>query len=87
MTGLPIGFQGPWGTTYPSNQRLVLGAMTEAQWLQHARQERLPPMPWYNLEAMTDADLKAIYAFVRSLGPATPLIMYSSPTKMLSFSA
>jgi mono/diheme cytochrome c family protein len=70
LTGLPVGFQGPWGTTYPSNLRLVLGAMTEAQWLQHARQERLPPMPWFNLRAMTDADLKAIYAFVRSLGPA-----------------
>ena len=27
-------------------------------------------MPWFNLRAMTDADLKAIYAFVRSLGPA-----------------
>ncbi len=70
LTGLPIGFQGPWGTTYPSNLRLVLGGMTEAQWLQHARQERLPPMPWFNLKEMTDADLKAIYAFVRSLGPA-----------------
>jgi mono/diheme cytochrome c family protein len=70
LTGLPVGFQGPWGTTYPSNLRLVLGSMTEAQWLQHARQERLPPMPWFNLRAMTDADLKAIYAFVRSLGPA-----------------
>ena len=70
LTGLPVGFQGPWGTTYPSNLRLVLGTMTEAQWLQHARQERLPPMPWFNLKAMTDTDLKAIYAFVRSLGPA-----------------
>ena len=70
LTGLPVGFQGPWGTTYPSNLRLVLGAMTEAQWLQHARQERLPPMPWFNLRSMTDADLNAIYAFVRSLGPA-----------------
>jgi mono/diheme cytochrome c family protein len=70
LTGLPIGYQGPWGTTYPSNLRLVLGSMTEAQWLQHARQERLPPMPWFNLRAMTDTDLKAIYAFVRSLGPA-----------------
>ena len=67
--GQPVGFQGPWGTTYPSNLRLVLGSMTEAQWLQHARQERLPPMPSFNLRAMTDADLKAIYAFVRSLGP------------------
>ncbi len=70
LTGLPVGFQGPWGTTYPSNLRLVLGSMTEAQWLLHARQERLPPMPWFNLRAMTDSDLKAIYAFVRNLGPA-----------------
>jgi mono/diheme cytochrome c family protein len=44
--------------------------MTEAQWLKHARQERLPPMPWFNLRAMTDEDLKAVYAFVRSLGSA-----------------
>ncbi len=70
LTGLPVGFQGPWGTTYPSNLRLALGSMTEAQWLQKARQERLPPMPWFNLREMTDADLKAIYAFVRSLGVA-----------------
>ena len=70
LTGVPVGFQGPWGTTYPSNLRLLLGSMTEAQWLQHARQERLPPMPWFNLKEMTDADLKAIYAFVRSLGSA-----------------
>ena len=27
-------------------------------------------MPWFNLRAMTDADLKAVYAFVRSLGAA-----------------
>src|SRR5688572_24082285 len=24
LIGLPIGFQGPWGTTYPSNLRLVI---------------------------------------------------------------
>lgn len=70
LTGVPVGFQGPWGTSYASNLRLVINGMTEAQWLLHARQPRLPPMPWFNLKEMTDADLRAVYAFVRSLGPA-----------------
>jgi mono/diheme cytochrome c family protein len=68
LKGTTVGYQGPWGTTYPTNLRLSLAGMTEAQWLVHARQERLPPMPWFNLAKMTDADLKAVYAYVRSLG-------------------
>jgi mono/diheme cytochrome c family protein len=70
LTGVPVGYQGPWGTTYPSNLRLVINGMSEAQWLEHARKEFKPPMPWFNLREMTDADLKAIYAYVRSLGAA-----------------
>ena len=70
LEGTAVGYQGPWGTTYASNLRLVIGKMTEEQWLAHARKERLPPMPWFNLAKMTDADLKAVYAFVRSLGAA-----------------
>ena len=68
LTGVPVGFQGPWGTTYPSNLRLVVSRLTEDQWLLHARAQRLPPMPWFNLAKMTDDDLKAVYAYVRSLG-------------------
>jgi mono/diheme cytochrome c family protein len=70
LTGVPVGWQGPWGTTYAANLRLVMSSMSEAKWVEHARQERLPPMPWFNLRQMTDADLKALYAYVRSLGPA-----------------
>lgn len=70
LTGLPVGFQGPWGTTYPANLRLTVSGMSESQWLVFARQERRPPMPWLGLKAMTDTDLKAIYAYIRSLGPA-----------------
>jgi mono/diheme cytochrome c family protein len=70
LTGTAVGFQGPWGTTYPANLRLVINSMTEAEWLKHARQQRMPPMPWMSLAAMTDPDLKAMYAYVRSLGPA-----------------
>ena len=32
--------------------------------------ETRPPMPWYNLRDMSDRDLRAVYAYVRSLGPA-----------------
>jgi mono/diheme cytochrome c family protein len=70
LTGAPVGYQGPWGTTYAANLRLVVKSMNEAQWTRHARQERLPPMPWFNLRQMTDDDLKAVYAYIRSLGPA-----------------
>ena len=70
LTGVPVGWQGPWGTTYASNLRLVMSSMSEAKWVEHARRERLPPMPWFNLRKMTDGDLKAVYAYVRSLGPA-----------------
>ena len=80
LTGAAIGYQGPWGTTYAANLRLVVARLSEAQWLVHARQERLPPMPWFNLERMTDADLKAIYAYVRSLGaPGNPVPAYVAP--------
>jgi len=70
LTGVAVGFQGPWGTTYAANLRLVINGMTEAQWVKHARQPRLPPMPWFNLKEMSGQDLRAVYAFVRSLGPA-----------------
>jgi mono/diheme cytochrome c family protein len=70
LEGTAIGYQGPWGTTYASNLRLVIGKLSEAEWVAHARKERLPPMPWFNLAKMTDDDLKAVYAYVRSLGPA-----------------
>lgn len=70
LLGSDVGLQGPWGTTYPTNLRLLLAAMTEDQWLQSARARRLPPMPWFNLARLDDADLRAMYRYIRSLGPA-----------------
>jgi hypothetical protein len=29
----------------------------------------LPPMPWFNMKDLTDADLKAIWAYLRSIPP------------------
>jgi mono/diheme cytochrome c family protein len=68
LTGSAVGFNGPWGTTYPANLRLVVQSMSEAQWLKHARSATRPPMPWFNLRDTNDADLRAMYHFIRSLG-------------------
>jgi mono/diheme cytochrome c family protein len=71
LTGEALGWSGPWGTTYPSNLRLLVQNMTADQFMTHARSpQRRPPMPWFALRDMTDADVKAIYAFLKHLGPA-----------------
>jgi mono/diheme cytochrome c family protein len=70
LTGSAVGFQGPWGVSYPANLRLTAHSMTEAEWLVFARAERRPPMPWFNLRAMNDQDLTDIFRYIRSLGPA-----------------
>jgi mono/diheme cytochrome c family protein len=80
LSGSPVGFQGPWGTTYAANLRLVAASMSEAQWLTHARAARRPPMPWFNVRTMSDPDLSAIYAYLRSLGPGgAPAPAYVPP--------
>ncbi len=71
LTGDTLGFRGEWGTTYPANLRLRLADMDESTWVAYARSMRpRPPMPWFNVAAMTDEDLRAIYRYVRYLGPA-----------------
>jgi mono/diheme cytochrome c family protein len=71
LTGDLLGFNGPWGTTYPTNLRLYFQGMTEAEWLKKGRTlNTRPPMPWFNVQAMSSSDLRAMYRYVRSLGPA-----------------
>ncbi len=61
LTGTPLGFRGPWGTTYATNLRLYMHSLAEDQWVtvSHTMQPR-PPMPWFNLHAMTERNLRAI---------------------------
>ena len=70
LTGNQLGYRGPWGTTYASNLRLLVKDMSADQFVKYARSEFRPPMPWFNLREMTDSDVKAIYAYLRHLGPA-----------------
>ena len=71
LTGDSFGWRGPWGTTYATNLRLYVGSMTQAQWLKHtATMQPRPPMPWFNVQAMTEQDRKAIYQYLKAAGPA-----------------
>lgn len=71
LTGSPLGYHGPWGTTYASNLRLTVASLDEAQWLAYtANLHTRPIMPDFMLRQMREHDRRAIHRFVRSLGPA-----------------
>jgi mono/diheme cytochrome c family protein len=70
LTGDILGWRGPWGTTYPANLRSYMQKMTEAQWVKaaHTLQSR-PPMPAVNVRQIKDQDLRAMYRYIKHLGP------------------
>lgn len=96
LLGKHIGFQGPWGTTYPANLRISLSKMSEEEFVKYGHQlESRPPMPWFGVNAMSDNELRSLYQYVRSLGevgkpapeyvkpgevPKTPFIIFAPPT-------
>ena len=76
LKGSVLGWRGPWGTTYAANLRLRLKDMTEDQWVEFAKTfTTRPPMPWFNVRAMDETDIRSIYLYVKSfddLGEPAP---------------
>lgn len=70
LLGSPIGWRGPWGTTYPPNLRLTVQSLSEDVFVDmlHTR-TGLPPMPWMNTAKLSDADARALYRYLQALGP------------------
>lgn len=74
---------GPWGISYAANltpdQNTGLGIWTEDMFVRAIREAKhmgqsrpiLPPMPVHVFKNMTDDDLKAIFAFLKSLPAVT----------------
>jgi mono/diheme cytochrome c family protein len=72
---------GPWGVSFTANltpdPETGLGSWTEQQFVDTIRSGRhlgrgrqiLPPMPWAAIRNMTDDDLKAVFAYLRSIPP------------------
>jgi mono/diheme cytochrome c family protein len=79
--GTNTAFAGPWGVSYAANltpDRLTgIGIWNEETFRKTIRTGRhwgvarpiLPPMPWQNVRMMTDDDLSAVYAYLRSIKP------------------
>ena len=70
---------GPWGVSFAANltpdngtgiggwsAELFITAMRTGKHLGAGR-DIVPPMPWYSLAALTDGDLNAIFAYLRSI--------------------
>ena len=81
LIGNPMGFSGPWGTTYPANLRLKAADKDEAQWLAYTGDLHVRPMmPDFALRAMTEDDRRALYRLIKSLGaPGQPAPAYLPP--------
>jgi len=70
LSGESTGWVGPWGTTYAINLRLFLENLPEDAWVQFSRAARSrPAMPWWVLREMKEEDLRAIFLFIKNLGP------------------
>lgn len=81
LTGVPMGWRGPWGTTYAANLRNSVQILSEDDWVMivHTRTTN-PPMPWSSLNSLSERDARAIYRYIRSLGPAgDPMPFYVPP--------
>lgn len=92
---------GPWGVSFTQNltpdDSTGLGEWTEESFIQAIRtgkhqgqpngRDILPPMPWEMYREATDEDLKAIWAFLRTLPPIenavpTPVVPAGMPPEM-----
>ncbi len=78
---------GPWGTSFSANltpDQTGIGNWTEENFLKAIKEGKLkgldgsrpllPPMPWFVYKNMTDEDLKAIFAYLKSLPPVKNIV-------------
>lgn len=73
---------GPWGISFAANltpdstglqswtDSLFIVTMRTGKHMGNGR-DILPPMPWQQIGAMTDDDLRAIFAYLQSIRPVT----------------
>jgi len=81
MVATNTAFAGPWGVTYAinltSDQNTGLGIWTEEMFVKAMREGRhmgqarpiMPPMPWQAIGTLTDEDLKAVFAYLKTVKP------------------
>lgn len=86
---------GPWGTSFASNltpDTTGIGSWTENQFLTAIKKglykglegsrPLLPPMPWQGLSNLSDDDLKAIFAYLKSIKPIENIVPAPIPPQV-----
>jgi mono/diheme cytochrome c family protein len=90
LSGSEVGWHGPWGTSFPRNltpdPETGLGKWTADEIANTLRtgvrpnhSVLLPPMPWPSTSQLSEADLRAIVAFLRSLPPVKHAVPAALP--------
>ncbi|MBV8209641.1 MAG: diheme cytochrome c-553 [Burkholderiaceae bacterium] len=84
---------GPWGTSYASNLTpdvaTGMGNWTSDQFITTMRTGKhlgvgrllLPPMPWFDIAKLTDHDLRAVFAYLKSIKPIQNPVPQPVPPK------
>jgi hypothetical protein len=84
---------GPWGISFSANLTpdmvTGLGGWTQEQFIKTMRagkhlgvgRDLLPPMPWSDIGLLTDKDLKALFAYLKSLKPIANQVPAPIPPK------
>jgi mono/diheme cytochrome c family protein len=82
---------GPWGVSFAANltpdQVTGCGAWTEAAFIKAMRtgkhlgagRDIMPPMPWQAIGQLPDDDLKAIFAYMKSIKPVENMVHLPIP--------
>ena len=78
---------GPWGMSFAANitpDETGIGNWTEAQFFKAIREGKykgldnsrplLPPMPWVAYKNFSDEDIKAIFAFLKTIKPVENIV-------------
>lgn len=88
---------GPWGVSFTANltpDETGIGSWTEAQFFKAIREGKskgvdgnrmlLPPMPWPSYARASDDDLKAIFAYLKSIKPVKNVVPQPIPPTQLA---
>ena len=91
-TDLMTAWIGPWGISYAANltsDETGIGAWQESNFILAIREGKfkgiatsrplLPPMPWQQYKNMTDDELKAIFAYLKSTPPVKNVVPEPTP--------
>jgi len=84
---------GPWGISYSANltpDETGIGTWTETNFLTAIKEGKykgisasrplMPPMPWEQMSKLSDDELKAMFAYLKSLKPVKNIVpMYQPP--------